>query len=164
MTSEHVIPDVAAVELDRIVVDADIAVEGLRDDVEAAGNVGHQLAVEEAAGAIDGVDGHGGKPELLRGFDHAGAAAALVFHLVVEIGDLGARALGGDFLFQGRGDAFIGRFGPRLDLADLDQGNAEPARHRLAHLAGRQRERRVRDGAIDDRRTSRSCQGRRRTG
>ena len=51
------------------------------------------------------------KPQLLRGFDHAGAAAALVFHLVVEIGDLGARALGGNVLFQVRGDAFIGGFG-----------------------------------------------------
>ena len=87
--AEHVVPDIAAVELDRIVVDADVAGEGLRDHVEAARNVGHRLAVGGAAGAIDGVDGDGGQPELLRGLDHAGAAAALVFHLVVEFGDLG---------------------------------------------------------------------------
>ena len=59
----------------------------------------------EAAGAIDGVDGDGGKPELLRGFDDAGAAAALVFHLVVQFGNLGARALRGDFRLQAGGNA-----------------------------------------------------------
>ncbi len=116
-------------------LDADTAVEGLRYDVEAAGNAGHRLAIEKAAGAIDGVDGDGGKPQLLRGFDNAGAAAALVFHLVVEFRDLGARALGGNVLFQVRGDAFIAGFDCRLDLADLDHGNAEPARHGLADLA-----------------------------
>ena len=77
----------------------------------------------------------GGQPELLRGLDHAGAAAALVFHLVVEFGDLGARALGRDFLLHLRGDAFIGRRHARLDLADLDQRHAEPALHRLADFA-----------------------------
>ena len=66
------------------------------DHVEALRNAGDRLAVRRAAGAVDGVDGDGGKAELLRGLDHAGAAAALVFHLVAQVGDLDARALGGD--------------------------------------------------------------------
>ena len=102
-----------------------------------------RLAVGQAAGAIDGVDGDGGQAELLRGLDHAGAAAALVFHLVVEFGDLAARALGREFLLHLRGDAFIGRRHARLDLADLDQRHAEPALHRLADFARGQRERRI---------------------
>ena len=105
----------------------------------------------QAAGAVDGVDRDGGQAELLRGLDHAGAAAALVFHLVVEFGDLGARALGRDFLLHLCGDAFVGRRHARLDLADLDQRHAEPALHRLADFAGRQRKRRIRDRGIDDR-------------
>ena len=94
-----------------------------------------QLAVGQAAGAVDGVDRDGGQPELLRGLDHAGAAAALVFHLVVEFGDLGARAFGRDFLLHLCGDAFKRGRHARLDLADLDQRHAEPALHRLADLA-----------------------------
>ncbi len=114
------------------------------------GNVGRQLAVGQAAGAVDGVDGDGGEPELLRGLDHAGATAALVFHLVAQFGDLGARAFGRDLLLQIGGDAFIGRLDAGLDLADLDQRHAELALHRLAHLAGRQRKGRIRDRGIDD--------------
>ena len=53
--------------------------------------------------------------------------------------------------FRSGGEAFIGRFDPGLDLADLDQGDAELALYRLADLAGRQREGRVRDRGIDDR-------------
>ena len=53
-----------------------------------------------AAGAVDGVDRDGGQAELLRGLDHVGAAAALVFHLVLDFGDLGARAFGREFLLH----------------------------------------------------------------
>ena len=106
----------------------------------------------EPPGAIDGVDGDGGEAQFLRGFDHAGAAAALVFHLVAQFGDLGARALDRDLLFQIGGAARIGRLDAGLDLADLDQRDAEPALHRLADLAGRQREGGVRDRRIDNRR------------
>src|ERR1700687_2632848 len=91
--AEDVVPDIAALERDRIVVDADIAVEGLRDDIETDRNVGCRLAAGEAAGAIDAVDGDGSKTQFLRGFGDAGAAAALVLHLVAQLGDLGARAL-----------------------------------------------------------------------
>ena len=55
----------------------------------------------------------------------AGAAAALVFHLVAQIGDRLARAFDRNFLLQACGEAFIGWRDPGLDLADLDQGNAE---------------------------------------
>src|SRR3984893_11359533 len=147
--AENVVPDIAAVERNRIVVDADVAVEGLRDDIETARNVVAQLTARGAAGAIDGVDGDGGEPEFLGGFDHPGAAAALVFHLVAQFGCLGARALGGNFLLQVRGDGFIGRLDARLDLADLDQRYAELALHRLADFAGRQRKRRVGNRGID---------------
>ena len=91
------------------------------------------------------------RPSFCDGFDHAGAAAALVFHLVLEFGDLGARAFGRDFLLHLGRDAFIGRRHAGLDLADLDQRHAEPALHRLADLAGGQRKRGIRDGGIDDR-------------
>src|SRR2546430_5836360 len=61
--AENVVPDIAAVERNRVVVDTDIAVERLRDDLETAGNVADRLAVGPAAGPIDGVDGHcGGAP------------------------------------------------------------------------------------------------------
>jgi len=105
---------------------------------------------EEAAGAIDRVDGDGGQSQLLRGFDDTSAAAALVFHLVAQIGNRLARAFGGNFLFQICRDAFIGHFDPRFDLADLDQRHTELARYRLADLAGGQREGRIRDRGIDD--------------
>ena len=59
--AENVVPDITAVECDRIVVDADIAGKGLRDDIEAVGNAGRELAVGKAAGAIDRVDGDGGQ-------------------------------------------------------------------------------------------------------
>ena len=88
--------------------------------------------------------------QFLRGLDDAGAAAALVFHLVAQLRNLGARALSGYFLLQVGGDAFIGWFDPGLDLADLDQRHAEPALHRLAHLSGRQRKRRIGDRGIDN--------------
>ena len=101
-------------------------------------------------GAVDGVDGNGGEPQFLRGFDHAGAAAALVFHLVAQLGDRGARAFDRDFLFQVGSEACIGWFDPGLDLADLGQHNAELALHRLGHVAGWQRKGRVRDRRIDD--------------
>ena len=93
------------------------------------------LAVGQAAGAIDGVDRDGGQAELLRSLDHVGAAAALVFHLVLDFGDLGARAFGRDFLLHLRRDAFKRGHHARLDLADLDQRHAEPALHRLADFA-----------------------------
>ncbi len=80
-----------------------------------------------------------------------GAAAALVFHLVVELGDLGSRPFDRDFLFHLRCYAFIRGHRTRFDLADLDQCHAEAALYRLAHLAGWQRKRRVRNRGIDDR-------------
>ena len=46
----------------------------------------------ETAGAVDGVDGDGGESQFLRGLDDAGAAAALVFHLVAELADRLVRA------------------------------------------------------------------------
>jgi hypothetical protein len=46
--AENVEPDIAAAELDRIVVDADVAGEGLRDDVEALRNAGNRLPVRRA--------------------------------------------------------------------------------------------------------------------
>ena len=48
------------------------------------------------------------------------------------------------------GDARVVRLDARLDLADLDQRDAEPALHRLADLARRQREGGVRDGGIEN--------------
>ena len=149
--AENIVPDIAAVELDGIVVDADVAVEGLRDDVEAAGDVRRRLAAGKAARAVHGVDGDGGEPQFLRGLDNARATAALVFHLVAQLGDLGARAFARNLLLELRGDAFIGWLDARLDLADLDQGKAELALFRLAYLAGRQREGGVRNRRIDDR-------------
>src|SRR5712672_965698 len=105
--AEHVVPDIAAGKLDRIVVDADVAGEGLRNQVEAARNIGDRLAIGGTAGAIDCLDRDRGQSELLRRLDHAGAAATLVFHLVVEFGDLGSRPLGRDYLFHLPGDALI---------------------------------------------------------
>src|SRR6266702_777208 len=105
--AENVVPDIAVVERDGVVVDTHIAAKGLRDDIETAGNVGRQLPVGETAGAIDRVDGDGGKPKLLCGLDDACATAALVFHLVAQIGDRFARAFHRNFLLQIRGDAFI---------------------------------------------------------
>src|SRR6185295_10949797 len=82
--AQHVVPDIAAGKLDRFIVHADVAVEGLRNHVKAARNVGDGLAIGQAAGAIDSVDRDGGQAELLRSLDHVGAAAALVFHLVLD--------------------------------------------------------------------------------
>ena len=147
--AEHVVPDIAAAIGNRLVVDADVAVEGLRDDVEAGRDIG-RLAVGQAAGAVDGIDGDGGEPQLLRGLDHAGAAAALVFHLVAQVGHLGARTLDRDLLLQIGRDAFIVRLDRRLDHADLDQRDTEAALHRLAHVAGRQRKSGIRNRWIED--------------
>src|SRR5712691_9369182 len=105
--AENIVPDIAVVERDGVVVDTHIAAKGLRDDIETAGNVGHQLPVGKTAGAIDRVDGDGGKPKFLRGLDDACATAALVFHLVAQIGDRFARAFHRNFLLQIGGDAFI---------------------------------------------------------
>ena len=90
------------------------------------------------------------EPQLLRGVDHARAAAAFVFHLVAQICDLGARALAGELFLQVGRDTRIVGLDRRLDGADLDQRRAELALHRLAHLAGRQRKCRVRDGRVED--------------
>src|SRR5262245_51423580 len=57
--ADHVVPDVAAIELDRVVVDADVAVESLRDHIEPAWDAGDGLAVGHAAGTVYGVDRHG---------------------------------------------------------------------------------------------------------
>ncbi len=76
---------------------------------------------------------------------------ALVFHLVLDFVDLGARVRSPiSFLICG-GDAFIGRHRARLDLADLDQRHAEAALYGLADFARWQRERRIRNRRIDDR-------------
>src|SRR5262249_19163537 len=117
--ADHVVPDIAAVELDRVVVDAEFAVESLRAHIGPARAVGAGLPVRHAAGTGDGIDRHGGEPELLRGLDDAGAAAALVFHLALQLVDLGARVRGGDLLLDGRRHAFITWHRGRLDLADL---------------------------------------------
>src|SRR5258707_221521 len=117
--------------------------------IALARNVAGRLTVGQAAGAVDGVEGDGGEPQFLRGLDHAGAAAALVFHLVAQLRNLGARAFRCDFLLQVGGDALIRWFDPGLDLADLHERHAEPALHRLANLSGRQRKRRIGDRGID---------------
>ena len=62
-----------------------------------------------------------------------------------------ARSLAISFLRSGR-EALIGRRHPRLDLADLDQGEAELALCRLAYIARRQREGGIGDGGVGDRR------------
>ena len=93
----------------------------------------------------------GGQAELLRSLHHIGAARALVFHLVLDFADLGARAFGRDFLLDLGGDAFKGRHRARLDLADLDQRHAKAPLYGLADFARWQRKRRVRDRGIDDR-------------
>src|SRR3981081_3173993 len=67
---QNVVPDIAARERNRIVVDAHAAVKGLRADVETARNVRHRLAIGKATGAVDSVDGDGGKPQFLRGLDY----------------------------------------------------------------------------------------------
>src|ERR1035437_5695210 len=148
--AQNVVPYIAATELDGIVVDAHIAGEGLRDDIQSARNVGHQLAAGLAAGAIDGVDGDGGQSQLLRGLDDTSATAALVLHFVAQLRNLCARTVGRNFFLKVCGEAFIGWLDPRLDFADLDQGNAEPAFYRLTDFAGRQRKGGVRNRGIDD--------------
>ena len=47
------IPDIAAVGVDRIVVDADIGRVGRVDDIGGVRNVGDRLAVRIAAGPVD---------------------------------------------------------------------------------------------------------------
>src|SRR5205085_10540445 len=148
--AQDVVPDVTTLERDRVVIDADIAVEGLRDDVETVRDAGHRLTVWHRAGAIDGIDGDGVEAEFPGRFNDAGATAALVFHLVAQFGHLGTGAFGRDFLLQVSGDAFIGRLDARLDGADLDQRHAELALHRLAHFARGKRKSRIGDFGIED--------------
>jgi peptidyl-prolyl cis-trans isomerase D len=92
--------------------------------------------VATSAGAVDGVDRDGGQAKLLGSLDHVGAPAALVLHLVLHFRDLGACALGRDFLLHLCRHAFKRRRHARFDLADLDQRHAEAALHRLADFAG----------------------------
>ncbi len=53
----NVIPDVTAVGLDRIVIDADIGSECGADDIAGMGQAGDDLAGRIAAGAIDRIEG-----------------------------------------------------------------------------------------------------------
>src|SRR5579871_1667965 len=103
--SENVVPDITAVVGNRVVVDADVAVEGLRDDVEPARNVLCRLTLGRTARTIHGVKGHGFQAKLLRGVDHAGPATALVLHLVAQLADLGARPRARDIVLDLRGVA-----------------------------------------------------------
>src|SRR5262249_4230081 len=148
--TEHVVPDIAAAIGDRIVVAADVAVEGGRNQIEALRNAAHGLAVRRPARTIHSVDGDGRQSQLLRGVDHVGAAATLVFHLVAQVRNLVARTLGREFFLDVRRDAREIRLDRRLDGADLDQRHTEFALHWLADLAGRQREGRVRDRGIEN--------------
>src|SRR6185312_15256425 len=95
--AQDVVPDIAVLVSDRIVVDADVTVEGLLDHVETGRNVGG-LAVGQMTRMIDRVDRGGSEPELLCRLNDAGAAGALVLHLVAEVRNLTASSFGRDRL------------------------------------------------------------------
>src|SRR6185312_5939632 len=91
--ADDIVPNIPAVIGNGVVVDADVAVEGLRNHIQPARNVCRRLSIGHAARPIYRLDGHGCQAKLLRGFDHACPATALVFHLVPQLSDLGARPL-----------------------------------------------------------------------
>ena len=94
-----VVPDIAAVGVDRIVVDADVGRKRSVDDVGGVSEVRDRLAVGIAAGAVDGVSDER-QFLLLRRLLQRGAAGAVVFDLVVEVGDLRLGAVERDVVAQ----------------------------------------------------------------
>ncbi len=89
------------------------------------GRPGHRLAVRAAAGPIDGFDGDGLQTELLRGFGDVGAAAALVFDLVVQILKLRACALRRDLALDDLREALEARVAPGSILVTFSKAVTE---------------------------------------
>ena len=110
-----VVPDIAAVDVDRIVVDADVGGECAADDVGAVRQIDGELAVRIAPGAVD-VESDDGQLFLLRRFFERAAAGAIVFDFVVQVLELFLGAIERDLVAQlrrGFGERFCRR---RLDL------------------------------------------------
>ena len=146
----HVVPDIAAIGLERIVVDADVGRERGVDHFGGVGKVFDRLAVGVAAGAVDGVVGDDRQLQFLRRVLERCAAGAGVLDLVVDVLDDFLDARQGDLVADlrrhvGEGFAFLGD-----DLRHGDDDHAEPALHRRAHFAVLERKGGVRHGRIDD--------------
>src|SRR4029077_2283602 len=145
----HGIPDVAAIGLDRVVVDAHVGTKrGLYHTAEAA-EIGERLFPRVAGGGVGLGGGHRHLQLLRRLFERA-AAGALVLDLVVDVPYLGLGAFGDDVLAYLRRDVGKRFVLCGLDLGDGHDGRAEAALDRRAYLALLKRERGVGDGWIKD--------------
>ena len=113
----HFVPDVAAVGLDRIVVDADIGTERGVDHFGGVGEIAHRLAFRIAAGAIDGVIGDDRQLHFLRRLLQRAAAGARVLDLVVHARHVRLAALARDVLADLRR-----QFGERFGFLRFDLG------------------------------------------
>ena len=86
-------PEIAAVrQLQRIVVDPDVAGKRCGDHVRGLRQVGDRFAVRAAAGAVDRFDDARVEAEFLGGLGERGAGRALVLELVAQIAELGLGA------------------------------------------------------------------------
>ena len=148
---EHLVPDkAAALQLCRLVLDADIRTERRRDDVGARRQAGDRIARRVEPLAVGRLDGGGLQAELLRHLGEAQPARALVLDLVAARGKLALGAVGCDLLLDRRHD-LLERLDVRgLDLDHADQDGAEGALHRRAGFALFERERRCGDRLVDD--------------
>ena len=107
-----VVPDVAAVGRDRVVVDADVGGKGGVNHFRGVGKIGDRIAGGIAAGAVD-VEGRHRELRLLRRVFERTAAGARVFDLVVQTQHLGLGALGRDIAADLRRDFGERLFAPR---------------------------------------------------
>ncbi len=108
-----VVPDIAAVGLERIVVDADVGGEGGVDHFGGVGKVLGRLAGGIAAGAVDRVVGDDGQLQFLRRFLQRSAAGAGLLDLVVDVQDGSLDARQSDLVADlrrhvGEGFGFLG--------------------------------------------------------
>ena len=144
-----VIPDIAAVGVDRIVVDADIGGERSLNHVGAVGNIRERLAVSITPGPVHFVCGHR-QLQLGRGFFNCAAAGSIVLDLVVQASHLGLGAFERDVrpkLLRGFGKG-LRRF--RDDLQHRDERGPESCLYWRADFAFLQREGRICDRRLHD--------------
>ena len=95
--AEHLEPDEAVeAELHRVVLDADVGLEGGRQHLVLAGEGGDLRALGVAAGAVDRVDGLDRQAELGADLGQGLAGGALVLDLVVAVEQVALGAVGGD--------------------------------------------------------------------
>jgi hypothetical protein len=114
-----------------------------------SGRFGDRPAGLVLAGAVDRRDGRHRKAVLARDLGQRTGRGALVLDLVVDVVDGVLGALDGDLAAQLGCDLLERLDALRLDMRDPDEDGAEPALHRSAHRARREREGGLGDGRVD---------------